>query len=73
VSDGTKMTWGEWKWHGRAQRLVAAGLALTVIYAVTAILTTGEIRAAFAAFAVVSACAACEPLALFWIDRRQEP
>jgi hypothetical protein len=73
VSEGTKITWAEWKWRAQASHLIAAGFALTVICAVTAILTSGEIRAAFAAFAVVSACAACEPLALFWIDRRQEP
>jgi hypothetical protein len=69
MPESTKLTWGEWKWHARAQRLIAAGFALAVIYAVTATLTTGEIRIAFAVFAAVSACVGCEPLALFWIDR----
>jgi hypothetical protein len=73
VSEGTKLTWAEWKWRARAQRLIAAGFALTVTYAVTAILTSGEIRVAFMVFAAVSACVGCEPLVLFWIDRRQEP
>jgi hypothetical protein len=70
VSEGTKLTWAEWKWRAQAQRLIAAGFALTVIYAVSAILTTGAIRSTFAVFAAVATCVGCEPLVLFWIDRR---